>query len=150
MTTAAILDADLPLDYGTDYMDKVVVMMTDGNNTFYNLPNDQGGDSTTPSDFTAYGRVNAPGPVGLNAGTTGAGETILNNRMTAICNAMKAQKIKVYTIIFDNGGTSATTEALYRSCATSPSMYYYAPSNEALADAFEAIGGQLANLLIVE
>jgi hypothetical protein len=29
-------------------------------------------------------------------------------------------------------------------------MYYYAPSNEALADAFTAIGGQLANLLIIE
>jgi Flp pilus assembly protein TadG len=140
-------DADLPLDYGTDYMDKVVVMMTDGNNTFYNLPSPS---HPSPSDFTAYGRVDAPGPVGLNAATTGAGETILNSRMTAICTAMKAEKIKVYTIIFDNGGTSASTEALYRSCATAPSMYYYAPSNDALAEAFEAIGGQLANLLIVE
>ena len=30
-------DADLPLDYGTDYMDKVVVLMTDGNNEFYDF-----------------------------------------------------------------------------------------------------------------
>jgi len=142
-------DPDLPLDYGTDFMDKVVVMMTDGNNTFYNLP-DAGFSHPSPSDFTAYGRVNAPGPVGLNAASTGAGETILNNRMTAICTAIKAEKIKIYTIIFDNGGVSSATEALYRSCATSPSMYYYAPSSEALAAAFTAIGGQLANLLIIE
>ena len=54
------------------------------------------------------------------------------------------------TVQRNGAAVSATTEALYRSCATSPSMYYYAPSNEALADAFEAIGGQLANLLIVE
>jgi Flp pilus assembly protein TadG len=152
-------DADLPLDYGTDFMDKVVVIMTDGNNVFYDLPAKKdkngkyvypGGDPTTPSDYTAYGRVNAPGPVGLNAATTGDGEDVLNSRMTEICTAMKAEKIKVYTIIFDNGATSSETEALYRSCATSPAMYYYAPSNEALADAFAAIGGQLANLLIIE
>ena len=29
-------------------------------------------------------------------------------------------------------------------------MYYYAPDNAALASAFRAIGGQLANLRIVE
>ena len=29
-------------------------------------------------------------------------------------------------------------------------MYYYAPSNDALASAFRGIGGQLANLLIIE
>ena len=142
-------DADLPLDYGTDFMDKVVVILTDGNNEFYNLPDGSGGDPSTPSDFTAYGRVNAPGPVGLASSTTGAGVTILNNRMTAICTAMKAEKIKIYTIIF-GGAPNATTQALYQACATSPSMYYYAPNNDALASAFTAIGGQLANLLIIE
>jgi hypothetical protein len=142
-------DADLPLDYGTDFMDKVVVILTDGNNEFYNLPNSEGGDSTTPSDYTAYGRVNAPGPVGLNVGTTGAGVTILNSRMTEICTAMKARKIKIYTIIF-GGAPNATTRTLYQNCATSPAMYYYAPDNATLAQAFRAIGGQLANLMIVE
>ena len=28
---------DMPLDYGTAYMDKVVVILTDGNNEFYDL-----------------------------------------------------------------------------------------------------------------
>jgi hypothetical protein len=142
-------DPDLPLDYGTDFMDKVVVILTDGNNEFYNLPNGEGGDSTTPSDYTAYGRVNAPGPVGLNAGTTGAGVTILNSRMTEICTAMKAENVKIYTIIF-GGAPNATTRTLYQNCATSPAMYYYAPDNATLAQAFRAIGGQLANLMIVE
>ena len=89
-------------------------MLTDGNNEFYNLPDSSSGDPTTPSDFTAYGRVNAPGPVGLARPTTGAGVTILNNRMTAICTAMKAEKIKIYTIIF-GGAPNATTQALYQS-----------------------------------
>ena len=67
-------DADLPLDYGTDFMDKVVVIMTDGNNTFYACPTPSTRRATyspairtTPSDYTAYGRLNAPGPVGLAA-----------------------------------------------------------------------------------
>jgi len=69
--------------------------------------------------------------------------------MTEICTAMKVQKIKIYTIIF-GGAPNATTRALYEGCASSPSMYYYAPTNDLLADAFTAIGGQLANLLIIE
>jgi Flp pilus assembly protein TadG len=142
-------DPDLPLDYGTDYIDKVVVMLTDGNNTFYNLPDGEGGDPSTPSDSTAYGRLNAPAPEGLNVTTVSAGETKLNARMTEACTAMKAKKIKIYTIIFGSA-PSATTRALYESCATSEAMYYYAPTPADLAPAFRAIGGQLANLLIVE
>ena len=42
-----------------------------------------------PSDFTAYGRVNAPGPVGLNKPTTGEGVAVLNARMLETCTAMK-------------------------------------------------------------
>ena len=140
---------DLPLAYKTEFMDKVVVLLTDGDNTFYNLPDGEGGDPGSPSDFTAYGRVNAPGPVGLNAANTNAGASILNTRMTAVCTAMKAEKVKIYTIIFGDA-PSPTTKALYESCATSPAMYYYAPGNAELAKAFRAIGGQLANLLIVE
>ena len=145
-------NADLPLDYHTDFMEKVVVLLTDGNNEFYDLTDSD--DPGKPSDFTAYGRVNAPGPVGLNKTTTGDGVAVLNARMLETCAAMKAllggePKIKIYTIIF---GTkpSATTKALYEKCATTPAMYYYAPDNASLASAFKAIGGQLANLRIVE
>lgn len=142
-------DADLPLDYRTENISKVVVMLTDGNNEFYNLPNGEGGDPATPSDFTAYGRVNAPGPVGLAAATTAAGVTILNNRMSATCQAMKAEDITIYTIIF-GGAPNAATRDLYEDCASNPGMYYYAPTNAQLATAFQAIGGQLANLRIVQ
>ena len=45
---------------------------------------------------------------------------------------------------------SADTKELYEECATSPATYYYAPDNATLAKAFRAIGGQLANLMIVE
>jgi Flp pilus assembly protein TadG len=147
-------NADLPLDYGTDFMEKVVVVLSDGNNEFYDLTNSD--DPGKPSDFTAYGRVNAPGPVGLNVATTGAGVSILNARMLQTCTAMKQPvdgkpRVRIYTIIFNSGNPpSTTTRELYQNCATTPAMYYYAPNNAELAKAFRAIGGQLANLMIVE
>jgi Flp pilus assembly protein TadG len=133
-------DADLPLDYGTDYMDKVVVILTDGDNIFNN--------TGSPSDYTAYGRVNNPGPEGLGAATTTAGKKILDSRMSTVCTAMKAQKIRIYTIIF--GSVSAATKALYEGCASSPAMYYEAKDSSEIGQVFRSIGGQLANLLIVE
>ena len=48
------------------------MLLTDGNNEFYNLTNDKTATPAKPSDFTAYGRVNAPGPVGLNKTTISA------------------------------------------------------------------------------
>jgi hypothetical protein len=62
---------------------------------------------------------------------------------------MKAEGIRIYSIIF-GGSPDATARTLFTNCATTPSMYYYAPNNAELAKAFRAIGGQLANLLIVE
>lgn len=133
-------DADLPLDYGTDFMEKVVVILTDGNNAFNN--------TGSPSDYTAYGRVDAAGPVGLAAGSIDAGVAILNTRMGAICTAMKAEGIRIYSIIFGTEA-SATTRRLYEDCASSPAMYYWAKSNTEIGGVFTSIGGQLANLRIV-
>jgi hypothetical protein len=131
-----------------------VVLLTDGNNEFYDLTSSD--NPGKPSDFTAYGRVNAPGPVGLNKATTGEGVAVLNARMLETCTAMKQTvdgkpKVRIYTIIFNSGTPpNATTRTLYEKCATTPAMYYYAPDNGALQKAFKAIGGQLANLRIVE
>lgn len=134
-------DPDLPLDYGTDFMDKVVVILTDGNNAFNN--------TGSPSDYTAYGRVNAAKPVGLAKSSIDAGVTELNARMKSICTTMKSRGIKVYTIIFGTDA-NATTRKLYEDCATTPAMYYWAKSNTDIGGVFRAIGGQLANLRILE
>lgn len=148
--------ADLPLDYGTALMEKIVVLLTDGNNEFYDLPYTTAkgvvtspGDTTTPSDYTAYGRVNAPKPVGLAKTSTSEGRKVLDARMIETCDAMKAEGITIYTIIFGTAPTTST-QALYERCATSAATYKYAPDDDTLKAAFRSIGGQLANLRIVE
>jgi len=132
---------ELPLDYDTPLMEKVVVILTDGTNQFYDH---DGGSGTPKSDYTAYGRLDDMG-----VSTLGEGRAILDSRMAATCTAMKAEGIRMYTIIFGSS-PDGTAQDLFRACATSASMYFYAPTSTALAQAFKAIGGELANLRIVE
>lgn len=128
--------AGLPLDYpgARDFMTKVIVLMTDGDNTWfdYNRP---------PSfDYTGYGRL-TEGRLGTTNGSTAS--TRINERMTLLCNNIKARGIVIYTITL---GTAGATQALYRNCATSPAHYFHAPSSAQLRASFQEIGSQLSNL----
>ncbi len=135
--------ATLPLDYDTPLMEKVVVMLTDGQNQFYDWP---GGNGAGPqgSDYTAYGRL-----FDFGFPTLDAARAELDSRMAATCQAMKDAGIILYTITF-GPSPNASTQNLFRDCATTPARYFHAPSNGELADAFRTIGGQLSNLRIAE
>jgi len=131
----------MPLDYDEPLMDKVVVMLTDGNNQWYDHP-PAGPDG---SDYGSYGRR------GWGVlGTTGASAALaeVNNRMAATCELMKAEGIKIFTITFQV--SSSSTRALYENCATSPDFYFNSPTNEDLTQTFRAIGTELSNLRIAQ
>jgi Flp pilus assembly protein TadG len=126
------MDANsLPLDYGTPHMSKAVVIMTDGENTM---------SSTVRS---AYGYLSER-RLGTNNGTNAVTE--LNQRLTAVCNALKSHGIKVYTIMFDLNNQSV--ENLFRNCASDPDYYFNSPTAEELSHAFRTIGDSLSNLRI--
>jgi Flp pilus assembly protein TadG len=124
--------SELPLDYNTDRMEKVAVVLTDGENQM------------VQNHYTSYGTWSDHGFTSL-AQTT----DFLDAKTTQVCDAMKAEGIRIFSIIF-GPAPDADAQELLRDCATTEAMYYYAPSNEDLDDAFRAIGGQLANLMIVE
>ena len=138
--------ADMPLDYNTPLMDKVVVLMTDGNNEYYDWPGHQPNSGVGPggSDYNSYGRRNDFG-----FSTNAAAVAELNSRMSAACAAMKAQGIIIYTMIF-GGAPNAATQTLFQNCASNPAQYFYAPNQTAMADAFRSIGTALSNLRIAE
>ncbi len=69
--------------------------------------------------------------------------------MTAVCTAMKAEGILIYTIIYADA-PSTSLQTLYRGCATTPAMYYWAEDNTKIEGVFKSIGGQLANLRILK
>ncbi len=135
---------DLPVDYDEPLIDKVVVMMTDGINQFYDWPGNplNNGNGPNGSDHTSYGRLTEFGYSYL-----GAARDELDARMAATCQSMKDVGIIIYTITF---GPSPDGQAqnLFRACATAPNYYFHAPSNAHLAAAFRLIGEQLSNLRI--
>lgn len=131
--------SDLPLDYDTPLMEKVVVILTDGNNQFHD-----NSSSGPKSDYTAYGRVEDFGFTNLNNA-----RQELDKRMARTCTAMKNEGIIIYAITFGTTPDSAA-QNLFRNCATNPNYYFHAPQNEQLRKVFRTIGGQLSNLRIAE
>jgi Flp pilus assembly protein TadG len=126
----------LPLDYPGErgFMTKVIVMMTDGDNAWFDY-----GRPPSP-DYTGFGRL-SEGRLGTTS--SGAAAARINDRMLVMCSRIKAQGIRIYTITL---GTSTATRSLYQSCASSPANYFHAPTAADLRGAFREIGTQLGNL----
>ncbi|MEO1020161.1 MAG: Flp pilus assembly protein TadG, partial [Pseudomonadota bacterium] len=132
--------ATMPLDYNSASSDKVIVMLTDGDNQFYDNP-PSGPDG---SDVTAYGRLGEFGFASLHAANVE-----IDERMARACTAMKTQGVILYTITFGSS-PDAATQQLYSDCATSAGHYFHSPSNGDLSDIFKAIGRQLSELRIAQ
>ncbi len=131
----------LPLDYYSENMDKVVVLMTDGVNELYDNPP----AGPYGSDYTAYRRLN---DAMLGTTNIGTARTTINTRMSTVCSNMKSQGIIIYTMVFQEN--NAATQTLFRNCATKPEYFFNAPDNATLTNAFREIGHQLSNLRLAE
>jgi len=164
-------DARLPLDYRQPNARKVLVLMTDGNNEWYDYPNGAPGLSssapnnanhsrfaeTVDADVTGYGRLseNRLGIVMPAGGTVAQRRTNtiqamrneLDARTTRLCTRIKDAGITVYTITFNLN--TASTQALFRNCASRPEYWFNSPDQAALLGAFRTIGEQLAQIRLV-
>ncbi|MGR3484967.1 MAG: pilus assembly protein TadG-related protein [Paracoccaceae bacterium] len=150
---------DMPLDYDEEMMNKVVVLLTDGDNQFYDwsgyydLPEDDdpapdgegSGQGPAGSDHTAYGRLNEWQP----GYSFRQGQRELDAKVRRVCAAMRAEGVVIYAITF---GTrpNADTRAVYEACAGDPDRYFHAPSGSDLQRTFRDIGQALSDLRIVE
>ena len=129
------MDANgLPLAYGTQGMNKAVILMTDGENTIDNSAH--GSYWFLENDLT--GSTSSSG-----------GITQLNNKTQTICTAMKNAGIYIYTIAL---GTDVTSDslALLQSCATAPNYFFNSPSTSQLQGIFSEISDSLSNLRVSE
>jgi hypothetical protein len=145
----------LPHNYNEPLITKVMVIETDGSNTLFDSI------ATDPfySDYGGYKRLNTTAGGGrsdFNTQNQNTAVTIINNKTLAICNAMKAQGVLIYTITFRLGSSSADNAArtMWRACASKPEYYFDAESQVSgasspnLQNAFRQIGDSLANLRI--
>ena len=161
---------ELPLDYASPNMAKVVILLTDGVNQWYDWPgakwtvsgedhysgipgsnqypdpeDDEFKSDWPGADYTAYGRLNEA-RLGTTNNGTAAG--VINDRMLELCESMKAQDIILYTITFQL--SNSTTQQLFRDCATDDDHYFNSPSNSDLQQTFVTIADELSKLRIAE
>lgn len=125
-----VISPDFPFEEGASYTDeawrKVVIMMTDGQNTMH-------------PRYSAYRRTYDHN---IDAGD-------LNDKLETTCESMKDEGIIIYTITFTSS-INDTTKDYYRNCATDSTKYHDAPGQDDLVEAFEAISRELSNLYIRE
>lgn len=148
--------SNLPLDYGTPLIDKVVILLTDGENQWYDWPQHPPGCSDVSScnlpgdaDYTAYGRL-VEERLGNGINTNSKALPVINSRMLDLCNAMKAppNNIIIYTIVVET--PSSATNQLYQACASKPEYYFPTPNASDLGKVFKQIAEQLANLRLAQ
>lgn len=128
--------------YGTLHLKKIVILMTDGENTMY--------DSNTTND-SYYGGLGFIWQGMLN-GLTGTStlaqrQTAMNNRLSALCTAMKAKKIEIYTVRVE---VTSGSSSLLQGCASAPDKFFDVSNVSQLGNAFDAIAAAITNLRITK
>jgi Flp pilus assembly protein TadG len=124
-----------PAAYGADELLKVAIIMTDGefNTPYCNgvIAKDAGSGSGSSSTHNNCNATNG------SAFTQGI----------ALCNAMKAKGIIVYTVGFDVG-SDVNAQNLVNNCATDAQHVYQPSTGTALKDAFRSIANDIMKLRI--
>ena len=138
-----------PQPYGNTL--KIVILMTDGANQWYDWPTgvpgqpDSSHNYAADADYTGYGRL-AEG----RTGTTNFSQTtnLLNTSMANMCTTLKNNGITIYTILFNHDGSagSAASQTLFQNCASDPTKYFLSVTNADLLAAFQNIGKSISTL----
>jgi Flp pilus assembly protein TadG len=128
--------------YGTANTLKIVVLVTDGQNTYTTGYN--GGDN---SFYTGIG-YEWQNRISTATGSFTDPVTALNDRLATICTNMKAQNIIIYTVPVEV--TDPTIQSLLQTCASSSSNYINVTSSSQLQAAFSNIAGQIGQLRIAK
>ena len=137
---SASISADTISTYGHPRWQKIMVLMTDGDNDL-----SPGVDTLNGTVYSAYGRGTET-LASNRFGSTSSGnkETELDNAMATACSKIKAQGIELYVTSFGSGVSSATRTRL-QNCATDLDNYQHATSSANLAAFFNHIGEDVLN-----
>lgn len=112
-------------------VEKIMIFLTDGQNSFGNL-NNALGSGYTSMGYLVDGRLN-----NLTAASSGQTNDALDKKTLAACTNAKDDGIEIYTIRLEEPDTATGT--LLSECASSKSHYFDAPSRSQLAPIFDAI-----------
>lgn len=127
--------------YNTENNQKVLVLMTDGQNTYY--PNSK----FVKSWYDVYGYVARAG-LGTSSTNSATLTQAMNDRTKLACDNMKAAKVIIYTVAFQIPGDQASALDLLQYCASDEDKYFAPNSESELLSAFNAIGKDISQLRI--
>jgi len=127
--------------YDPDTM-KVMIIMTDGENTMFSANNMNGAFYYSPYGFPYNERL---GAVGWNSAQLRAE---MNNRTVESCNNAKAAGVVVYTIGLNP--PNVTTQNMLEDCASSLAQAYFPQQPSELDDVFGDIANQLSALRLAQ
>ncbi|KJS19820.1 MAG: hypothetical protein VR78_02630 [Hoeflea sp. BRH_c9] len=130
-----VLSSREPFTSGADESDssveKIMIFLTDGQNSFGNLNNDLGSGYTSMG-YLVDGRLD-----NLTAASTGQTTDALDNKTLSACTNAKKDGIEIYTIRLEE--PDVATGALLEQCASTKAHFFDAPSRQQLAPIFDAI-----------
>jgi Flp pilus assembly protein TadG len=127
--------------YNTAHLKKVIILMTDGANTF-TTRNDNNGSFYSGAGYIWQQLVSAI--PGLTSASSDATRTAaMDARMAQLCTNIKNKNIYVYTIRIEFTQGSPT---LLQNCATTADDFYDVANVANLGAAFDAIAGSINNL----
>lgn len=123
---------EMPFDYDEPDLIKAIVFMTDG-------------IADIGWELMAYGFLDEG-----NLGTTNEtlAEAEVNTRLSTICQAIKDEGVKIFTVMF--AVTNPTIETTYRDCASDPAFFFNSATGDELKSAFSSIGRQLSSLRLTQ
>jgi Flp pilus assembly protein TadG len=137
------LSPDAPLDEGKPYNEpyhaKIMIVMTDGANTFPTS------SKHNQSWYSSYG-FHKQGRLGASSNSTSSMRSAMNGKTALSCTNAKAAGIIIYTIAFSI--SDPTTVNMLRDCATSPAYALTINNGSALVATFEAIAHDINKLRI--
>lgn len=144
-----VLSPTVPFTEGRPYdstNSKVMIVMTDGENTAYQQNNMNG------STYYSYYGFPWNQRLGTTSWTDAQLETEMDNRTVAACNNAKAAGITIYTIGLSTAATSNQTkvETMLKNCSSGEGYYYFPTAASQLTSVFTEIATQLSLLRLSE
>jgi Flp pilus assembly protein TadG len=135
--------------YGTANHDKIVVLLTDGDNTNDDKYSSSHANNANNSIYTGIGYIGQGRLLDSTGTALGTSSTAtqrrdaIDSRELLLCSNMKAKNIIIYTI---GVGVSTHSQGILQQCASGTDHYYDVTDATQLTSVFNAIAGSIQNL----
>lgn len=144
-----VLSPTAPFTEGQAYSNstsKVMIVMTDGENTAYSSSNMNGSRYYSHYAYPYNGRLGSPGD------SSSTMETEMNNRLKQTCTNAKNAGIEIYTIGLDVEETSDpdTNTQLLKDCSSGAGYWYFPTEPSQLTTVFTTIANKLSVLRLAK